>query len=188
MRPFIIDPKSYDIVEMRQRSLEMIDEFCSVNKLSPPKVLLNQKAKMPKYMRGYCTHRSLAFSDGVRPAVNPGYSWSFTGYRADMTCAGIAAHELGHWFHIRRRGSLQKFSELAVGAKRVSSYEPNTSEAFAETMRLYVLNPDLLRLASPVRFEAMAAVGAVQLHDAPWRDVLANAGQKRVTAVEKWIQ
>lgn len=88
-------------------------------------------------------------------------SWSWPGWKTDRTAMGVVAHEVGH--HIAtvftRQGRLKQrehgdvwFSLLKECKKKVSGYEPVPEEAWAESMRLFILNPDLLRQAIPQRY------------------------------------
>jgi len=70
----------------------------------------------------------------------------------------------------------------------VSSYEPNPSEAFAEAMKLFILNPDLLRAGRPLRYRFVTEVLSFRpVHDLSWREVLRHAHPKFFTAADQWI-
>ena len=94
------------------------------------------------------------------PVIKPYHMrWSWPGWKTDRTAIGVVGHEVGH--HVDRG-----FSSTAEwrrccgrGAKRVSSYEPCPSEAFAETMRMFIQNPELVRYALPTRWEAIQQSG-----------------------------
>ena len=192
MNPIVIDPETYDFDEALAVASQLVGEFVHANKLPVPHLLpvrapsVDGKTKGPR-SRGWTDSKTITFCQGVRPARNPGYSWSFPGYKADLTAYGIAAHECGHWFHIHRKGTLKLWSGLErINDVRVSSYEPNGHEAFAESTRLFILNPDLLKRAAPRRYNGLLEAGMVQLHDAPWQEVLKHAGPKRIAAMAKW--
>lgn len=97
----------------------------------------------------------------VQVPGNRRYSWP--GYKVDRTAAGVVAHECGHHVWARLYTSLKQIKFGVVinqwvqliqhsGKKKVSGYEPTPPEAFAETMRLFILNPDLLHRAIPARY------------------------------------
>jgi hypothetical protein len=125
----------------------------------------------------------------------PGFAWSYPGYKADRTIAGVIVHELGHhiWDVRVERGILGHMFQLdwdltIADEARVSSYEPVPEEAFAESIKLYGLNPDLLRVGRPERFYALHDhLELPEPHRTPWRDVLVNAHPKLIAAAEKWI-
>lgn len=197
MEPIVIDPATYDVKSAFLDSRRLVFEFCSANSIAMPDVIGDGKKRKKRSpsSSGYCTNRTIFHTSGVKPALNPGYSWSFTGYKSDMTAYGIMAHELGHWFHFRLSdGSPRTFGDIgrsaaavAAAEPAVTSYEPNGCEVLAEAARLYILNPDLLRAGRPRRFEFLEKLGMKTIIDATWETVLANAGERRLRVLEKWI-
>lgn len=122
------------------------------------------------------------------PVKTPGYSWSFPGYKADLTPVGVYTHELGH--HVDK---LFGHPRLTGWSKepRVTSYEPNRGEAFAEAFKLFATNPDLLRVGRPVRWEFLLEHGLVSPDElVPWGDVLRRRGahDKLLKAAENWAK
>lgn len=109
-------------------------------------------------------HIFVNLSVTAAPAAVPGnrrYSWP--GYKVDRTAAGVVAHECGHhvdkfYLQIKPKHVTDRWDKewrmliQNSGKKPVSGYEPKPSEAFAETMRLFILNPDLLHRAIPARY------------------------------------
>lgn len=75
-----------------------------------------------------------------------------------------------------------------IQGKRVSGYEPNHLEKLAETMRLFILNPDLLRLASPSRYTFLLLSGLRPVINKPWDKVLENANERIINAALSWIK
>ena len=124
-------------------------------------------------------------------------SWSWPGWKTDRTAVGVLAHEVGHYlahatacrtgsYHVdlrRWRGC------LATNCKKpVSGYEPTADEAWAETMKLFILNPALLKAAIPWRYAFVLGCGFEPLPDRVkrgWRKVLGNSAY--VTAAERWV-
>jgi hypothetical protein len=102
------------------------------------------------------------------PVQNPSMrNWSWPGWKIDRTAVGVVAHEVGH--HV---GELlaDKLTTLelcksrtewlqCIKGKKVSGYEPVPEEAAAESMRLFILNPDLLRKAIPRRYYFLCELG-----------------------------
>jgi hypothetical protein len=122
-----------------------------------------------------------------RPATRtPGYAWSFPGYKADTTPTGVVAHEVGHHVDaVMRVGELRGWDRET----RVSSYEPNRDEAFAEAFKLFVTNPDLLRVGRPRRWELLIGLGLDPGDLTPWDEVLTDRGAhpRFVAAARNWI-
>lgn len=123
--------------------------------------------------------------------------WSWPGWKTDRTAIGVVAHETGHYVEreLQRKFLLTPkkdgvgFREILAKSKRtVSGYEPVPSEAWAETMRLFILNPDLLRLAIPERYDFVLGCDlkpVQRLLRKGWRKVLGNSAYD--AAAERWI-
>ncbi len=74
-----------------------------------------------------------------------------------------------------------------ITVESVSSYSKNNAvESFAEAMRLFILNPDLLRRAWPETFFSLETV-FTPVVDLTWREVLANAHPRYIQAAERRI-
>lgn len=88
------------------------------------------------------------------------------GWKTDRTAKGVVLHELGHhvWYsrhgtcHVKWRRVLRQSHPSA----RVSGYEPCAEEAFAESFRLYALNPSLLKAALPARYDCIRSVFKIE--------------------------
>jgi hypothetical protein len=102
-------------------------------------------------------------------------------------------HELGHHVDLAHgaRPGLHGFWrwQEETGEKPISGYAPNPNEWFAEMFRLYVTNPDLLRLLRPKTHALMAARWQPVEHRT-WDRVLAGAERqlavlrKRLLAIQ----
>ncbi len=71
-------------------------------------------------------------------------------------------------------------------SKVITSYEPNLHESFAETSRLFILNPDLLEQGSPERFKFLTNVGLKTSETRDFRQVLDHPDY--IQAAENWIR
>lgn len=121
-----------------------------------------------------------------RPVTKtPGFSWTFPGWKADLTALGIVTHEVGH--HIHAQFPMIDTRDWRREAP-VTSYEPNRHESFAEAVKLFLTNPDLLRVGRPIRYATLTSILAVP-HLVPWRDVLNARGahEKFISAATNWI-
>lgn len=128
----------------------------------------------------------------------PGFSWSYTGYKADLTSPGVAAHEMGHHTEATLKKELspgdvanwrRAWGEARTSEARVSSYEPNAGEAFAESMKLFILNPELLREGRPMRWKFLTeTAGLKPVHSTPWKAVLRNAHPRLIEGGERWLK
>ena len=125
------------------------------------------------------------------PVKTPGHSWSFTGYKADMTPAGVLAHEIGHYtdFLFKWISRKREWKSILKKEKKVSSYEPNAQEAFAESMKVFILNSDLLKTGRPLRYNFIRNIVNIQpVIESPWKEVLKNAHPKIISAASNWIK
>lgn len=92
-----------------------------------------------------------------------GPAWSWPSYVIDRTPFGVIAHELGHHVDYFKFGfkSFRWTGEYSIsirkksGEEKITSYCPNDAEWFAEMFRLFVTNPDLLRLLRPKTYELL---------------------------------
>lgn len=99
------------------------------------------------------------------------------GWKTDRTATGVVQHELGHhmWYCASREAHTVWRDLIRTSHRdlRVSGYEPNVEEAFAETFRLFVLNPRLLKAALPHRYGCLTdAFDLKPTEFRHWRNVL----------------
>jgi hypothetical protein len=159
-------------------------EFCEVNGITPPKTFVKDDYGSPC---GVFYYRSktirMHLKSCANAAVVPGrYCWSFPCYFVNRTPHGVLIHEFGHYVH-----DLLKYPKLPAEVP-ITSYEPNLDERFAETMKVFVCNPNLLEEANPQRYAALIKLGLKPSVKLSWREVLANAHPKYVTACENRIK
>ena len=118
-------------------------------------------------------------------------NWSWPGWKTDRTCVGVCAHETGHLLvHALTLNMRAWGEELKRQPKKpISGYAPTAEEQFAETTRLFITNPDLLRKAVPWRYEWLTEVSGLKpvqrLLRKGWRKVLGNSAYD--AAAERWI-
>lgn len=205
MDPFIVDPATYDKWTALAEAGKYVEAFLDLNGLEHPREYLfapddskKPPGKNPWHDNGW--HWNNVIFVNVKksrtPVRTPGFQWSYTGFKADLTAPGILAHELGHHVHSlvdrlidakHRQIMLFNIREIAKREPPVSGYEPNAHEIFAEAMRLFILNPNLLRVGRPIRYGFIHDIGLKPLHNADWREVLRNAHPRLISAAEKWI-
>jgi hypothetical protein len=206
MDPFIVNPEGYDKRAELVRAVTYVEAFLDLNGIKrvdrylwTPDDPLAPPGDNPWHRNGWYWQGNLFVNlkRSKTPVKTPGFAWSYTGFKADLTAPGILAHEIGHhvWFeHVARNFSnrVTRDELLALMSVQseapVSGYEPNSHEVFAEAMRLFILNPTLLKEGRPGRWAALQGFGLRPLHDAPWRDVLVHAHPKIIRAAESWIE
>ncbi len=199
----IVDPLTYSKQVAYDEALVIVKQFLDLNNIAHPSSfnVFNSFPRMGKLKTdyGFYEFRDRSININLKksrtPVKNPGFQWSFTGSTADLTAPGILCHEVGHHIHsengdryYKNSGYVHKFFVHVQNEASVSGYEPNLYEAFAETMRLFILNPDLLKLGRPLRFGYFVDELKLQpLHEIPWKEILINAHPRLVSAVENWI-
>jgi hypothetical protein len=175
--------------ENSEYAKNLIIRFCEINGLQFPEFSVNDK--LPYF--GHYVHNSkkivICLKKAKSPIKTPGFSWSYTGYKADLTAAGIWAHEFGHYVDFYLLNQISKKMKNAIkGESKVSSYEPNAAECFAESMKLFVLNPDLLKQGRPKRYKFLTETcGLRPVITDKWNVVLGNAHEKLISAAANWI-
>lgn len=138
----------------------------------------------------------------AKPAQGQARQWSFPGYTADRTPVGVVSHETGHAVdHQLANASKLKSWQFLVRdnpRERITSYEPDASEAFAETMRLFITNPLLLCVIAPKRYAFLRWY--LELKHEQWPDMdplsklkhwgasqsILTAASNKVKAAVKW--
>lgn len=166
--------------EMFDRGVERMQLFCIVNGIVPPAVSVTPEPT--RY--GTCAFYRSAVITIWPPACahigRAGRAWSYPGHSIDRTPYGVIAHELGH--HVdgahgsrpSREGLGPKW-RAETGEKHLTGYRADDdNEWFAEMFRLFVTNPDLLRLERPKTHALMCRTWkAVEARQ--WEHVLADA-------------
>lgn len=114
-------------------------------------------------------------------------SWSFPAYKIDREPCGVVAHETGH--HVDKcYGDISQgstWANIVKNSKAITSYEPNLAESMAETLRLFILNPDLLERGSTPRFDFLISGGLKPSETRDFRQVLDHPDY--IAQAEKWI-
>lgn len=167
--------------------------FCELNSIEKP--IICDDDKLQSY--GEYTQSDKIIWVNVNkckePVKNPGYSWSYPGYKSDRTVLGVTAHETGHFCHFHFVGSkfnkmLNDFYAIRNEEKSLTSYEPNINETIAESFRLFILNPDLLKQGRPKRYKGLIDNGFNPIINNKWQDILINANPRIIEVCEKWIK
>ena len=129
-----------------------IGNWCFLNGVVQPRV---EETDEPKRF-GHCAY----YRDGViyiavdacAAIGRAGRQWSYPGYVVDRTPYGVLAHELGHHVdkaHGSAGGLVASAWRKETDEEPLTGYCPNDNEWFAEIFRLFVTNPELLRVLRP---------------------------------------
>jgi hypothetical protein len=172
----------------------LITQFCAANELALPEIQMVHSSDWPFNVCAYyrptyirmCLAKTSHIGDGFR-------RWSFPGYVSDRTPYGVLAHELGHHVDVtvsdRKRGYFGDYSiglRCKIGEAAITSYCPNAAEWFAEMFRLFVTNPDLLRILRPKMYAELRG-RFVPVETRQWADVLAHAPPRFMEMARKKV-
>lgn len=213
-----MDPfQEYDKQRLYDYGKLQLSGFLAINKLEAPTSILTYDEAFAPERRNSYESRVLArlesgpyqgtgtgwYKNGIifvclqkaaRLVLHPGYqNWSHPHYRVDREPCGVVCHEGGHHVQalLRRFGRFHDGSwrEIVRGnRKRVTGYEPVPDEAFAESMRLFILNPGLLQAGLPERFDFIRHHCNLEPHTTlDWRKVLADFHPNFTLQAEKWV-
>jgi hypothetical protein len=180
--------------ELYERGLEVAAALCKANGWRAPVFKNNPRLRST----GLYTHNlvQVNVNDTAWLVNNPTVRrQSHPGWKTDRTAMGVVLHELGHhvWF-LQRYDRETRITDPRPAWRgihkthqheRVSGYEPHHTESFAETFRLWALNPTLLKLACPERYRVLERTfGLLHPNPLPWRKVLPKTFHERASA---WI-
>jgi len=114
-----------------------------------------------------------------------GQAWSYPGHIIDRTPYGVIAHEMGH--HVDaikgnvKQGYISGFSVLICSQSqetKLTNYCPNTGEWFAEMMRLFITNPNLLKAIRPKTFSLLTLNFIKPIETRSFQEVLKDAPER----------
>lgn len=208
--PIICDPHNFDkAANFLQCLTELTSYFGKLGMLMPCGIDLEPPAANSK---AFSVQNAKTFGlytnypgEGPRVMVNVSLSrvphkvpvrvWTLTGYKTDLTAAGILAHEFGHYFDDEKGGICDRGTKTYATMFKlwqeegcVSSYCPIVREWFAETFRVWFLNPNLLEVAKPKTAQFMLDIGLPKSHDLTWEEVFAHAHPKWIAATKNFIK
>lgn len=165
--------------------LRYVKTFCDANNLEMPTIKLRKGGgACGEYYFG--KKLILINLNGCAKEVdNPGYGWSHRHYFVDREPCGVVCHEFGHYVH----DILTNNKFILPKENPITNYEPNICERFAETMKLFILNPNLLKEYAPKRYDALTKeLGLKQIIFTNWKDTFEyGISKKYITACENRI-
>lgn len=176
---------------------ERIALWCKLNSIDPPSIQhdpIAARLGTCAFYRGRPTPTISIHVPACAAIGTAGPCWSYPGYFVDRTPYGVLAHELGHHVDFlnakKTRGAY--FSDFSVslraasGEPKLTNYCENDGEWFAEMFRLFVTNPDLLRIMRPHTFKELHARFAL-VEDLPWKQVLYYAPGRNIARIYKLV-
>lgn len=183
------DPSKMTKDELAEKSVKHIQDFLQKNGLPVPEFVMHEypDAKNKFQKTGHYSRKEgkvyLNAANTRNPVMKPGgMQWSYPGYKVDKTPLGVLAHEIGH--HIDHTKQFDTDSFPYKGEK-VTGYEPTVHEAIAESLRLFMFNPDLLHTIAPKRYQYFIDNGLKPTVKQSWKDVLHGAPQAYFDQIDK---
>ena len=184
-----------DKAALLHSGLDVMEVFCASNWIEPPKVCQAERVGWKfdpcAYYRNSVTHICVAKCAAIGYA---GRAWSYPGYIVDRTPYGVLQHELGHHVDVQRgtrRGPYWSDFSIALrgqsGESPITSYCPNDAEWFAEMFRVFVTNPDLLRLVRPRTYRELRSVFTPVFADS-WDARIKDAPDRTTQAAKRHIE
>lgn len=183
---------------MKQQLLDegvaLMHRFCEENKLAVPPVVVRPKAGWPFGVCAYYRPTKIVIClEACARIGTAGMSWSYPGYTVDRTPYGVIQHELGHHVDVTRSSQVRAYQgDFSVNLRRetgeppISGYCPDDGEWFAEIFRVFVTNPDLLRIVRPATYARLISQFAPVVTDT-WEMVLAKAPERTQKACAKKV-
>jgi len=171
------------------------ERFLTVNNIPLVPVFERETSYRGYYMPGHKPYIAINLDNTVTPRYNPTpRNQSFPNHKTDTTPTGVLAHEYGHavdWY-LRTKGVhlAHKFKGIAQVEPQVTSYDTTPIERVAEAMRLFILNPDLLRLGRPLSY-ALLTQYIQPIVTMPWYTAyqpVNGSGHKYIHWATQWIK
>ena len=151
-----LSPNTQNLLNLTK---QLLVDFADTNSIKLPKLDLIRKDSRLAYHVGTCgfyRSRNIVVAPQLCARSNPMYSWP--SYISDRTIYGVLPHEFGHYvddIKSTRFGDYSNHVFSKTREKRITSYSPNNQEWFAEMFRLFITNPDLLRVIRPLVYETL---------------------------------
>ena len=157
-------------------SAAVLKKFCEINGIPKPKIaFFHSRGSNCGYYQWRSKVICIDPDACAREVTNPANRcWSHPHYFTDRTVYGVLHHEFGHYLHEHL-----KFPRLPKGRKQITSYEPSASERFAETIKLFLGNPDLLKEYAPERYAKLLALGLKPVTNKDWETVMREDGMSQ---------
>ena len=161
--------------------LEFIKQFAELNHIDISKIKFIVKRTKQEVGRdrasGWCEYNyktkkckiTINLPKCAPEAVKPtSFNTNNRYWFVNRTPIGVICHEFGHFVHY----ALTNGKCVLPKEKQITSYEPNIYERFAESIKLFILNPDLLKQYDPKRYEVLInKLNLKPLHNKTWQEV-----------------
>lgn len=181
-----------------EEAKDLCNQFLILNHIEMTTMEIDNNYKYNGYYNYETIEAFVNLKRSKVPVKNPGYCWSFPGYKSDLTCVGILTHEIGHHIHymkmvndpnIKKKEKVWK--DIMKREKPITQYDKGNTieESIAEALKVFITNPDLLKEGRPLRYNFLTQEFNLKpLHNQPWKEVLKYADTKFISAAQSWIK
>jgi hypothetical protein len=177
--------------ELLEAGVNLVLNWCLLNQVTPPRLTIYDEGKPTFGTCAYYRNNIIyIWPNSCASVGRAGRQWSYPGYTVDRTPYGVLAHELGHHSdlqHGKKGGTLSHLWLEETKEKPISGYCPNPNEWYAEMFRLFLTNPDLLRILRPKTFERFLSKWPNTVEWRRWEIVLVDS-ERHLTAVRNKIK
>lgn len=177
------------------RGTELLTEFCKFNGIKVPQITVVLSKEWRVSACAYYRDNEIRIC--VERCAHPGTTnraWSWPGYTVDRTPFGVIQHELGHHVDVLKSkvagpyfGDFGRIVRNESAEKPITGYCPNDAEWFAEIFRVFVTNPDLLRLIRPHAYRKLSALFVLPVY-MTWRQRLRGAPARTIQAAARKVE
>lgn len=174
---------------LKQEGINIVKSFCELNNIPIPTIIFtdNRLGKICGFYTWKSGKITIIQNRCATPTINPGFKWSYPHYFVDKTILGVICHEFGHYLHEHL-----DFPFMEKLGLQITGYEPNEYERFAETIKIFLTNPNLLKHYNEKRYKFLTDnLKLKPLHDRDWKEQLNIYGEineKYIKACENKIK
>lgn len=199
-----LDVKNLKLM-LAEKGIKSASQFLKINAIPQPDIKLiyawghdlypedGMSGEAKPLDKGRYYHRSKVVKLNLArcgvPVTSIGCGWSIPCSKSDTTPMGVICHEMGHHVHhflgYEHVLSLMNWYDDRFA---VSGYHPNKTEALAEAMRIFILNPDMLRRKQWPWFDFFTkTLGLKPMCMDSLESVLIDAPARVITSVVRWV-
>jgi hypothetical protein len=163
-----VTPPPIDKTTPEEASRPLV-RFFEINNMEPPKMVFDSIPMDPRHLGIYIKSKK-------QLEVYPSRCRGKSGGLEDMSVLGVAAHEASH--HVNELLGWKKVNNAFWNAWQqeppISDYaKTSRPEDFAEACRLFITNPELLRLLRPFRYKFMSeSLKLKPVEERSWDEVI----------------
>lgn len=153
----------YTKQQLCEMSISLINDFCDLNNIPKPEFNIDWGTGTTQSKGTVCGH--FTFGTNVlhlqpNKCANPNPNGDWPGFFYDRTCYGVMCHEFAHYVD-NLSPSLFNVKLISAELRQIAN-EPSFNkdpkddyEYFADVFKLFISNPDLLKLVRPNTFKLL---------------------------------